>query len=368
MSKAAFGLAAGVAMLLSIAAPAFATGPVTKEDAAMTTILPGDYLAGAWWLYKSVFVDEGRVVDQANGGISHSEGQGYGMLMAVAANDQAGFEALWSWTQKELRVRGDALSAWKWDPKATPHVADSNNATDGDLLVAWALARAARIWNAPDYAEAARMILKDLESKAIIESQDFGTILLPAAHGFSAEANPDGPIVNLSYWVFPALDELGQLDESFPAKALLASGQRLLEKGRFGSSSLPADWLSLKSGDPTPANGFASVFGYEAVRVPLYAAWLGGPSVALLAGLERRWSEDPAGPHVMELSTAAPLAAMPQPGYRAVSGLLSCSLGRSPAPRAIPEFELTDYYSTTLHFLSVIALSERFPQCLPDQN
>src|SRR5436309_1896309 len=44
--------------------------------------------AWAWRSYKARFVtDQGRVVDTANGRISHSESQGYGMLLAVAAGD-----------------------------------------------------------------------------------------------------------------------------------------------------------------------------------------------------------------------------------------------------------------------------------------
>ncbi len=77
------------------------------------------------------------MIDRTNGGVSHSESQGYGMLLAVAANDRAAFEAIWAWTQAHLYVRGDNLASWKWDPAATPHVADPNNATDGDLLIAW---------------------------------------------------------------------------------------------------------------------------------------------------------------------------------------------------------------------------------------
>ncbi|MEG9529489.1 MAG: glycosyl hydrolase family 8, partial [Hyphomicrobiales bacterium] len=43
----------------------------------------------AWRAYRSRFItDQGRVVDTANGQISHSEGQGYGMLLAVAAGDR----------------------------------------------------------------------------------------------------------------------------------------------------------------------------------------------------------------------------------------------------------------------------------------
>ena len=93
--------------LLTAAVPAAATSE---------TFLPQDDVAGAWWLYKSVFVKDGRVIDQANGEVSHSEGQGYGMLAAVAADDREGFDALWRWTRQSLYVRGDALAAWKWDP------------------------------------------------------------------------------------------------------------------------------------------------------------------------------------------------------------------------------------------------------------
>ena len=40
---------------------------------------------GDWSLYKKNFVSpQGRVIDDGNGGVTHSEGQGYGLLMAGA--------------------------------------------------------------------------------------------------------------------------------------------------------------------------------------------------------------------------------------------------------------------------------------------
>src|SRR5262249_8402767 len=63
-----------------------------------------------WQNYRQRFVtDKGRVVDTANSMVSHSEGQGYGMLLAVAARDRAGFERIWNWTRANLMVRGDQL-------------------------------------------------------------------------------------------------------------------------------------------------------------------------------------------------------------------------------------------------------------------
>ncbi|MEK1875668.1 MAG: glycosyl hydrolase family 8, partial [Rhizobium altiplani] len=108
----------------------------------------------AWGAYKAKFLDaSGRIVDDGNGNISHSEGQGYGLLLAYLANNPADFEQIWYFTRTELLLRDDGLAAWRWDPAVTPHVTDSNNASDGDLLIAYALALAGSAWNKTDYME-----------------------------------------------------------------------------------------------------------------------------------------------------------------------------------------------------------------------
>ncbi len=106
----------------------------------------------AWQAYKQRFITStGRVIDTANGQISHSEGQGYGMLLAVAANDRGTFDRLWNWTRANLMVRDDQLIAWRWTPGQRPPITDMNNATDGDILIAWALAEAAELWGDVSY-------------------------------------------------------------------------------------------------------------------------------------------------------------------------------------------------------------------------
>ena len=93
--------------------------------------------ADDWQAYKARFFDRGgRIIDGANGNISHSEGQGYGLLLSVLANSQPDFELIWAFTRTELLLRDDGLVAWKWSSGAKPHVTDLNNATDGDILIA----------------------------------------------------------------------------------------------------------------------------------------------------------------------------------------------------------------------------------------
>ena len=158
-----------------------------------------------WRLYRSRFVTEaGRVVDTANGGISHSEGQGYGMLLAVAAGDRAAFERIWGWTRANLMVRPDSLLAWRWEPAKRPAVADMNDATDGDILVAWALTEAAEAWGEPAYRTAARriavlaaavrtLLAVALAGKVLAAKAALGKLLVRSAGGAGAALATAGP-------------------------------------------------------------------------------------------------------------------------------------------------------------------------------
>ena len=68
-----------------------------------------------WQVWISQHFDPaGRVIDDLQDGVSHSEGQGYGMLLAVALGDRDRFEAMAAWTRKTLAIReNDALHAWR---------------------------------------------------------------------------------------------------------------------------------------------------------------------------------------------------------------------------------------------------------------
>src|SRR5258706_12799759 len=192
-----------------------------RTTAAMGGVGPAAFLADGWRQYKDRFVtSDGRVGENVNGGISHSEGQGYGMLIAERLDDRPTFEAIWQWTQNNLLIRGDGLAAWRWSPDV-PHVADHNNATDGDLLIAWALAEASDRWHVSEYRKSARQIVEGLAANFVISSR-FGPILLPASTGFAGKDRPDGPVVNLSYWIFPPFTPLRPVSPPLDSDRLTA--------------------------------------------------------------------------------------------------------------------------------------------------
>lgn len=136
------------------------------------------------------------MIDDSSGGISHSEGQGYGMLLAAAAGDRETFDRMWNWTKANLQRRGDALFSWRWDPVRAV-VTDPNNAADGDILIAWALAEGADLWREPAYETVAAKVAADIGRRLIVTALKIGPVLMPGAFGFAAGDQPDGPVVNL---------------------------------------------------------------------------------------------------------------------------------------------------------------------------
>jgi len=318
-----------------------------------------------WRAYRTTFVSpEGRVIDNANGGVSHSEGQGYGLLLAAFAEDREQFQLIWSWTANNLKGRPDPLLAWRWDPKKG-QIADTNNATDGDILVAWGLAEGARRFARPDYLTAAKAIAEAVGAK-MIEKTDQGPVLLPGAAGFSREDQPDGPIINLSYWVFPAFATLKQLAPEYDWDAVRASGLNILGESGFGPRKLPTDWQSVAGRTPAPAKNFPAQFGYNAIRIPLYLAWSGDEaSRRALRHFIGLW-RGPAGVNLAVVDVNSGVSGQPLDGagYRLIMALARCSAFGQPIDSELIRTRDALYYPDTLRMLSLAVIQQRFPQCL----
>jgi endo-1,4-beta-D-glucanase Y len=312
-----------------------------------------------WLAYVSLYIaPEGRVIDTYNGRVSHSEGQGYGMLLALAYDDRGTFDRLWTWTRATLQVRGDALFAWRWDPKVKGGINDHNNATDGDLLIAWALLRAGERWQRPDYTKAADAILADVAAKLVVDTKR-GKVLRPGAEGFPAK----GVIVNLSYWVFPALEAFAAHQPDGPWQALIKSGLDLIGAARFGAHHLPPDWLEIGDGLTLPT-GFAPVYGFNAIRIPLYLAWSDLPRAKeLLAPFRDFWATfDGRGPPpaTVQLVTGALDSHPLSKGGQAIMALARFGREHPSSARAMmPPLDPHDsYYTGTLLLLSKVALEK----------
>lgn len=309
-----------------------------------------------WDAYKARFVlPSGRTVDTANGGITHSEGQGYAMLLALAADDPATFARLEAFTRVEMALRDDGLIAWRWEEGRG--VTDLNNATDGDMLIAWALHEAHLAGWGEDYGRRARALVEAIAP--VLPDHAGRPVIAPGRDGFDADER-GGRLVNLSYWVFPALESLASLDPSYDA--LAESGRDLLD--RAIADGVPTDWTRLDAdGVPRPApdpGGAEAALAYNAVRLPLYLAWSRDGHGPLLKALAGTW---PQGEPATVPASGGPGEPMGGHGYRAVAALSECARSGTRFPDALRSGLDAHYYPASLHLLSVLALKERYPRC-----
>jgi len=314
-----------------------------------------------WRLFKKRFLaTDGRVIDDGNAGITHSEGQGYGMLLAAAFRDRAAFDRIWTWTHDHLKRKDDFLFSWKWTPENGGSVGDVNNATDGDLLIAWALLRGFNTWHDYKYKQAAGQIVITILEKTTTETY-LGTQLLPGLVGFQ---KPEGVVLNPSYYVLPAFTELATAFPSDKWKPLRAGALALLGTAQFGKWKLSPDWTLVGEHWVELAPGHDEIFGYNAIRVPLHIAW-DDPDSPLLKTFSDFWQSaatanwDPATVN-LRYDSFGPYAALP--GMLAVRELtLACAKKNKLTVAEIPRLDTEEsYYSASLKLLTKVAIRERF--------
>lgn len=307
-----------------------------------------------WSSFKTRFMtSDGRIQDTGNKNVSHTEGQGYAMLMAVYYNDRSSFDSLWRWTQKNLSNPNNGLFYWKYTPGASDPVSDRNNASDGDVLIAWALLKAGNKWNVPAYLQASDRLQKAIVDRNVITFAG-RTIMLPGAQGFNKTSYV---ILNPSYFVFPAWRDFAARSHLQVWNALINDGTQLLSEMRFGDSGLPLDWVAMNAdGSMAPATAWPPRFSYDAIRVPLYLHWY-DPASLQLVPFQRFWMnfqrlQTPAWIDVLSNNKAP---------YNMAGGLLSVrdltldDTGYLNDSLSASE----DYYSASLHLLTWLAYKDR---------
>jgi len=345
--KKASMLAGLLAMLPTLGCSASLAQPLNETGFAAHKQVAGSLL---WKTYVRRFMhSDGRIVDTGNGGISHTEGQGSGMLFALAFDDPRRFEQIWHWTRTHLRQADDELFAWRYDPSAAQPVTDRNNASDGDLMITWALEGASQRWAKPEYGRQSAHLRGLIHDKLVRRYANY-TVLLPGHSGFE---RADHLVLNLSYWVMPALKHFARLEPAGPWRALISDGTRLLNAGRFGAWHLPPDWLALDAqGNLKPARDWPARFGFDALRIPLYCQWAELGELAALRAIRAYWRDWPDAPpawvNVLDGSVAGyPLSH----GGQAIRALLSHH--QDSIPDTIAQDD--DYYSAFLLMMTHLA-------------
>ncbi len=336
--------------------------PLSKAYAPyMGRLAPDEqrWFAAAFVIYKDAFIkSDGRVFDPQSGGITHSEGQGYGMMLALLGSDAETFDAIWRFSRANLQRR-DGLFAWKWVPGRGIH--DRNNATDGDVMIATALTLAGVRWNRSDYIREASRIADAVGDKLIIRHGGY-TLLLPGEWAKSTATRPQ-PVLNLSYFIPLSLPVLESLAPQHDWDGVMRDGNRMLSQ----LVAPPSDWSQLdETGTPIPARGFPRTFSYDAVRIPIYLLQFGQTNSLISRFLMEVWGEPGAGePFTFDVTTRAPKERFWDSAYQFSYELMRCAETGEPVSHASTNMKMVNYFATSLHLMALAAMYANYPHCFP---
>lgn len=239
----------------------------TAATPTTTTAPPAKNLAIAF--LDRYAASNGRVIRWDQGGDSVSEGQGYGLLLAVAAHDAARFAAIWTWDKDNLQ-QPNGLFAYHWSNGA---VVGTGAATDADLDTAWALVLGAAAFDQPSYKQAGMAVASAiLANETVVSGGRIELVAGPWARNAPYSVDP-------SYFSPEAMVALAAASGDQRWSQLAENSQQLVYDLQGGDTtrSLPPDWALLSaSGTITPSSppsgGAPPSYGLDAQRLPIWYA------------------------------------------------------------------------------------------------
>lgn len=237
-----------------------------------------------WNDFVARFVQaDGRVIDVTFERKSTSEGQSYGLFFALVANQRTQFDTLLKWTSDNLAAGqlGDKLPAWLWGLRdnGTWGVKDGNSASDADLWIAYTLLEAARLWNAPNYADTGRKLLAQIRRHEIAQAGSAGPVLLPGAIGFTLDKGRFR--INPSYLPDFMFRYLAATDPTGPWQQVWDGYMRMAPR-IFSAGVAPDQFVVDSTGKVMPDTEREPSGSYDAIRVYLWAGMSGGSSQEML--------------------------------------------------------------------------------------
>jgi endo-1,4-beta-D-glucanase Y len=223
------------------------------------------YLVPAYNQWKANFVKGAKVIRPENQNDTVSEGIAYGMMIAVAMNDQTLFDSLYG-TWKANATAG-TLMTWclgsGGGSTGTACATSGGSATDADEDAAYALLMAGRAWGGSYNAEAVTMI-GDIWSHDI----DGGGTNLPK--GGSNYGSPASNITNASYFAPSFYKEFAAVDSGHNWAGVITAVYSVINGTIAGSNGLIPAWCS-STCTTAGSNGAATDgdYQYDSHRIPM---------------------------------------------------------------------------------------------------
>lgn len=226
-----------------------------------------------WGIFKKNFISsQGRVIDRFNSDVTHTESTGYGMFFAVTYGDKKTFDLIRTWLHNNIKKNEKNLYGWKWGKRSdgTWGMLDMNNATDGDMWIAYSLLLAYEKWNDVGYMQEAKQLIQAIKENTIIKING-KHLLLPAYFGFVKE---DYVKLNPSYVIPFIFEKFRIYDHDKIWDSLILDSIDFFQMSALGNLRMHPDWIKFDiNEDRYTYFGNESIFGFDAIRVPLFLGY-----------------------------------------------------------------------------------------------
>ncbi|GEM_PF-2332468 len=219
-------------------------------------------------IYKKYIIQpDGRVVDWYNNGVTHSEGIGYTLFFAVSLNDKKTFFKVFHWFLNNMGFNKYGLVPWLWGkrPNGSWGILDFNDATDGDIWIAYSLLLGYEKWKEPLLKEIALKLIRSIRKYDIFPCRG-KTLLKPGKFGFLF---PKYVRINPSYYTPWIFEKFIEYDPSTVWLSLSKESFNVFTHLVATDLKLPTDWVDI-SLPQCKSENFYEVFGFNAIRVPIW--------------------------------------------------------------------------------------------------
>ncbi|MFA5214744.1 glycosyl hydrolase family 8 [Sulfuricurvum sp.] len=233
------------------------------------TFLANIAFADSWDNFKTSYIQpDGRVVDRQNNNITHTEGIGYALFFSVCYNDKETFQKLNHWLENNMPKNEQGLYPWKWgeNEKKSWTVLDTNNATDGDMWIAYAWLSASKKFKDEKYRTKALELIQSIQLH-LTRTVDNHIFLLPGIQGFETNATIT---INPSYSIPFIFDAFYIESHNIIWNNLKYDSLALLNMC-YSTFHLHADWMIYNKERHTfSLPSMRPYFSYDAIRIPLF--------------------------------------------------------------------------------------------------
>jgi len=319
-------------------------------------------IIGLYTVWKEQFITSNgsggdlRVIENEDRQTTVSEGQGYGMLLALYNNDRQTFDKLWLYAKRYLNERG--VMHWQIDQNGM--VIGRNGATDGDEDIAYALLAAHTQWG--NYEAVARAYIDAIYAHEV----ERGTYVLKPGDvwGGSDITNPSycAPAYYRAFAKFTG--ENGWLD-------VLDRCYSVIEKASNKTTGLVPEWTTATGGIAynLTHNKNRDHFSYNAIRVPWRIAidwvWNGEPRAYAIADRMTNFFDAQSSLSSGYMLSGAPLVSYFDTTFIAgiTAGTLASdnSFFRKKMTTLLNNTTSSSYYGATLRMLSLLFITNNFP-------